>query len=1061
MLNFNNQPGTFSAEKSGGAIQQSASFLKRLLIVTLFCALSFMLSAPSLVQAEDLQEGTPAEQPSTNVQPVNTADPAKLITSAAPENQAPAKANTQADDGLEIGPDIIGQPVRAAAKPKVNPVFAGNKTVSGTLTIGAGQRRSKKLDVTIRVTVNRQAGGTEEKTVTIPYADKSQDWTVTLDSELAEGDTVTVTQEAGGESSEGVVREAKKPLSDQHKDDLKMPVGEIWIEHTNSNQINNDEQAEAIEMLKKANPKIANDIDFDPKKTKFSIDGTEHAYYEVTYTDGSTSGKIEAPDLKIRTVVDHSEAPTIEKVQVTDGQIIVTFANAVAAGTKFQFVKEFRDGEDRNFSPNGSCIVDKSDSKEMSQAVTVNGTTVTFPITDKVNDLKLGREFGIVVKEPHKFRSCGKSEPVVTTPDKVEVRDPHKLTDADKKAIDKAIRDANTVNGVSKLPDLFQGKPYPAIIEFDKDGNVTIISPNDVVVDDWDSNYNPVFAKNPDGSYKVKDGAKVTKFPAKDLVKNLKPDSPKIAVNTDDGKVTITPPAYKDPGQDTDLLSYTVTYKDADGKDKSITATRDLDTNNWSGTGVDADTGVITLSVEDVKVGGTITAIAKDNGGLEGDKKKLDSEEKTQTLETATVSYDANKGTGEMKGKTVNKGAEYEILPNAFTAPENEKFRTWQIGTTEHKAGDKVRVKGDTTIQALWQDIEVKVSYSPNGGSGEMTGKTLKKGSKYTLLESTFTAPDDTQEFKAWEVDGKEVAAGTEITIDKDTEVKALWKKIQVKVSYDGNGGKGTMEGKTLDKGSNYTVLPNAFTAPDDTQEFDTWEVNGQRVEPGTEIKPDKDTVIKALWKKKIPVTVTYDGNGGKGTMKEDKTLYKGDTYKVLASTFTAPENQEFDTWEIDGKKVAADTEITLTKDTVVKAIWKDVMVDVNFDAGGGSGTMNKESVKKGSKFKLPASGFTPPSGKEFNGWEINGKPYKAGDEITIEGDVTVKALWKDKPVPPSTTPGNQKPGDQAKPQKQHPTAAGELSRTGANGMYSLYSATIMLAAGSLFVISRRRRAQR
>ncbi|ETJ00926.1 MAG: YSIRK Gram-positive signal peptide, partial [Actinomyces urogenitalis DORA_12] len=218
-----------------------------------------------------------------------------------------------------------------------------------------------------------------------------------------------------------------------------------------------------------------------------------HAYYEVTYKDGSTSGKIEAPDVIIKQVTETSVAPIIGKVQVTDGQIIVTFAKEVAQGTKFSFVKQFTDGEDRNFSQNGSCLVDKSNSEEMSQAVTVDGKKVTFPITDKVNDLKLGTEFGIVVKEPHKFRSCAKSEPVITTPDKVAVRDPHKLTDADRQAIDKAIRDANTVNDVSKLPDGTGFINDPAFIEFDKDGNVTIISPNDVETD-WDNDGNPIYA---------------------------------------------------------------------------------------------------------------------------------------------------------------------------------------------------------------------------------------------------------------------------------------------------------------------------------------------------------------------------------------------------------------------------------------------------------------------------------------------------------------------------------------------------------------------------------------
>ncbi|MHB9438335.1 hypothetical protein, partial [Schaalia turicensis] len=593
------------------------------------------------------------------------------------------------------------------------------------------------------MTVNRQAGGTEEKTVTIPYATASQDWSVTLDSELVVDDKVTVKQEAGGEISEGDVREVKKALNDQHKDELKMPSGEIWIEHPNANLVNEDEQAEAIEKLKGANPDIAQDF----KSVKFSIDYTDHAYYEVTYTDGSTSGKIEATDLKIKEVTETSAAPTIQKVQVTDGQIIVTLHKEVAEGTKFYFINNFTDGEGKNFVENGSCKIDKSNSQEMSQAVTVNGTTVTFPIEDKVKDLELGKEFGILVKEPHKFRSCAKSEPVITTPKKVAVRDPRKLTDADKEAIDKAIRDANTVNGVSKLPDgTGDWDGVPAAIQFDDSGNVKIFSADDVA-GDWDPNndYKFVPETNEDGSVKVKDGAEPKgTIPAKDLLKNIAPKSPAIAVDTDKGEVTITPPVYEKPGEDTDLLSYTVTYKDASGAEKTVTATRTVDETSgkttWTADNnatVDANTGVITLKVEGIEVGGTVRATAKDNGGLEGDTDKLDSDPATKKLETATVSYNGNDGTGKMDGKKLNKGSKYKILDNKFKAPEN-------------------------------------------------------------------------QEFNYWEIDGKEVAAATEITVTKDTVVKAVWKKSQVKVSYDANGGNGEMKPATVDKGSEYTVLPNA-----------------------------------------------------------------------------------------------------------------------------------------------------------------------------------------------------------------------------------------------------------
>lgn len=985
MLNFNNEPGTFLAEKYGGAVSKSVSFLKRAVLVTLFCALGFMLSAPSLVQAEDLQEATPAEQPSTNVQPVNTADPVELITSAGSENKPAAKANTQADDGLEIGPEIIGQPVRAAVNPTVTKPHAGDKTVSGT-TLGSGQRRQKKLDVIIHVTVNRQAGGTEEKTVTIPYTTSNSKWTVTLDSELIAGDKVTVTQEYGGETSDGINFEIQKGLNEQHKADLKMPSGEIWIEQAGAaNIVNAEEQAEALRLVKAANPDIAKDI----KSVELKIYGTSHpktAKITVTYTDDTTSGEIEAPNLIVKQVTETSTGANISDITVVDNVIKGKLqGDGPFTDIKVQISTKLSETGIANFNSK-KCTIDKDSAKPVEATVDPATGEFTYTIPGTVG-LPREQVIGVSVKEKNKFVSCATSTVILATPQKTEVRDPKKLTDDEKDKIREAIRKANTLNGTSKLPDGTGFIHDPAFIEFDKDGNVTIISPNDVVVT-WD-NGKPIYQKNADGTYKLQSGKenKVIKFPAKDLVKNIAPKSPAIAVDTDKGEVTITPPAYENPGDDTDLLSYTFTYKDADGNNQTVTATRDLGTNKWSGSGVNADTGVITLKVDDIEVGGTITATAKDNGGLEGDTNKLDSDPASKTLETATVSYDRNGGTGEMTGKTVNKGSKYKILANTFTAPANEKFKTWKIGQTEYSAGDEITVKEDTTIQANWQDIKVTVSYNANGGSGDMAGKTLKKGSKYTLLESTFAAPDDTQEFKTWQVDGQEVKPGTQITVTKDTEVKAVWKKIQVKVTYNANGGSGTMTGKTVDKGSEYTVLPNGFTAPDDTQEFDTWEVNGEKVAPGTKIKADKDTVIKATWKE-IKYQVTFDGNGG-------------------------------------------------------------------------SGDMQGNTVKKGATVELPANGFTPPAGKEFNGWQIGDEIYKVGQSITVNRDVTVKALWKDKPVPSTATPGEGTPGNQAKPQPQNQAAAGKLSRTGANGMYSLYASLLLLATGGLFIISRRRRNQR
>lgn len=74
--------------------------------------------------------------------------------------------------------------------------------------------------------------------------------------------------------------------------------------------------------------------------------------------------------------------------------------------------------------------------------------TFTYEFTD--NSLKTGKDIGVVVKEYRKLANCGIIKPVIAKPEPVEVRDPKKLTDDDKKKIDAAIRSANKVNGTSK-----------------------------------------------------------------------------------------------------------------------------------------------------------------------------------------------------------------------------------------------------------------------------------------------------------------------------------------------------------------------------------------------------------------------------------------------------------------------------------------------------------------------------------------------------------------------------------------------------------------------------------
>ena len=137
------------------------------------------------------------------------------------------------------------------------------------------------------------------------------------------------------------------------------------------------------------------------------------------------------------------------------------------------------------------------------------------------------------------------------------------------------------------------------------------------------------------------------------------------------------------------------------------------------------------------------------------------------------------------------------------------------------------------------------------------------------------------------------------------------------------------------------------------------------------------------------------------------KDFAKGSTYNLPECTFTAPANKEFKAWSVNGKEKAVGEEITINDNIEVKALWKDIMVSVSFIPGEGKGTMDTEEFAKGSKYNLPKCTFEAPANKEFKSWRVNGEEKAIGEEITINDNIEVTALWKDIMVNVSFDPGD------------------------------------------------------
>lgn len=359
-------------------------------------------------------------------------------------------------------------------------------------------------------------------------------------------------------------------------------------------------------------------------------------------------------------------------------------------------------------------------------------------------------------------------------------------------------------------------------------------------------------------------------------------------------------------------------------------------------------------------------------------------------------------------------------------------FAGWKVGGVEYAPGGTVSLTApETTATAVWHG---KIVYQDGGG--------VTKPDHYVYTDGAYPAPLPIEGtpvkpgsiFEKWTCDNDQVVIFNNSLIDLPEGFSGTltltghWVEDEGKylVIFDPNGGTGEMSPVAVDKATEegavteYELPACAFTPPEG-MEFDGWSVEGTKYPAGGKIiLTASKTTVKAEWKKKDvdpdakDCVVTYDPGEGTGEAIVEEGHKVGEWLKLPECTFTAPEGMEFDAWQKGEQKAAPGEEVYLDSEAVtITALWKEKEPEpddptkpwtITFDANGGTGAMDPVTVPKaegGTTYTLPACGFTAPEGKTFQAWKFDGKEYAPGAVITITGDTTITAVWKDAEVKP------------------------------------------------------------
>ena len=221
--------------------------------------------------------------------------------------------------------------------------------------------------------------------------------------------------------------------------------------------------------------------------------------------------------------------------------------------------------------------------------------------------------------------------------------------------------------------------------------------------------------------------------------------------------------------------------------------------------------------------------------------------------------YGATEGTyftaaraSDWTGGTVSKVDGWDVLT---LDNRDVKEVTYKYDTGNAKIG-KVAFTLKTEVPAKY----ITISFDPNGGTGTMKPMRVKAGVGYTLPECTFTPPEG-KEFAGWlAVNGNVYPAGHDVYSTYDQSLKATWKDkevAEVTISFDPNGGTGTMQPMKVKSGEEFELPECTFTPPEG-KEFAGWLAeNGTVFLAGDNVISFSSSVLKATWKDTTEVDVT------------------------------------------------------------------------------------------------------------------------------------------------------------------------------------------------------------
>ena len=363
----------------------------------------------------------------------------------------------------------------------------------------------------------------------------------------------------------------------------------------------------------------------------------------------------------------------------------------------------------------------------------------------------------------------------------------------------------------------------------------------------------------------------------------------------------------------------------------------------------------------------------------------------------SVITYDVNGGTGNAPSAFTSPGTSTTLPLGTGLSKSGYTFGGWSTTSSGSAVSSTYSSTISRTLYAVWTANQYVITYLANSGSGTQTAGSYTTGATATSLPSTTTFTRTGYTFGGWATSATSTTPVTSYSTSANVTFYAIWIHGTYTVTYNANGGSGTMAAQT----SNATANLNANTFTYTDRVFNGWNTSADGT--GTAYSNSvsypflANITLYAQWGN----VITFSSQGAtSGTPSQTSQSWSSGAINLPQVGTMVKAGYTFGGWSNGTTTYAGGASYTPTGGITLNPVWTANTYTISFNsnsATSGNAPAN-QSWTSGNTARTLSGNIGSPvlakSGYTFGGWATTASSTTRVATYSSFANQTFYAIW-------------------------------------------------------------------